>query len=425
MAYQDLNAEKVKTYLLEETDIFDKNACLQVYEIGDGEEDGDGYVNFLYRAWDEKGKSVILKQAKSYCRAFEEGTGPFVRERNLLEARNMKIRHAINPRWIPEIYHIDRQNHLYICEDKKDYKVLRFELMRGMPLPDIAEQLGTFLARNHFYTSEYYLDATLFKQLQTTFMNSQMRLVFEYALFLPDSIVDTEGVRFLNSHPERIAMGQAPWQSEALQVELLKLRQLHMHCAQCLVHGDLHTSNVLVGDDMAIIDMEYAYMGPFSSDMGYLIGSYFYEYLRWFYLEETHGKDFCAAYRQKVLSDIRGIIDTYSEVFCKAWDKDAKPMYREHIGLRDWVMANFMSETVGYIGCQIISRVGGLVPLPDFDTLPKEQDRLDASRLSLNIAYYLILNRAEIGTSGQLTNVFETMAHHYRNVKETVMGAFR
>lgn len=424
MAYQDLNADSVKTYLLENTHLFSKNARLQVYEIGDGEDDGDGYVNFLYRVWDEKGKSVIVKQAKTYYRAFEEGVGPFVRERNLLEAKNMGIRYAINPRWIPKIYHIDRDNHLYVCEDKKDYKVLRFELMRGMPLPHIAKQLGTFLARNHFYTSEYYLDATVFKEMQSTFMNPHMRLVFEYALFLPESAIDTGNERFLDSDPQRVAMGQAPWQNEALRVELLKLRQLHMHCAQCLVHGDLHTSNVLVSEDnrMAVIDMEYAYMGPFSSDMGYLIGSYFYEYLRWFYLEASYGKEFCARYREKVLADIRSIIDTYSDVFCEVWDRDAKSMYRKHTGLRDWVMTNYMSEMVGYIGYQILSRVGGLVPLPDFDTLPDQADRLDASRLALNTAYYLILHREEIGSSKQLTDVFERMAQQYRQVKKVVMG---
>lgn len=424
MAYQDLNANTVTTYLLEKTTLFSKNACLQVYEIGDGEDDGDGYVNFLYRVWDEKGQSVIVKQAKTYYRAFGEGVGPFVQERNLLEAQNMGIRYAINPQWIPKIYHIDRENHLYVCEDKKDYKVMRFELMRGMPLPNISKQLGTFLARNHFYTSEYYLDATVFKGLQSTFMNPQMRLIFEYALFLPESAIDTGEDRLFDCHPQRIAMGEAPWQDEALRVELLKLRQLHMHCAQCLVHGDLHTSNVLVSEDnrMAVIDMEYAYMGPFSSDMGYLIGSYFYEYLRWFYMEEQYGEDFCTRYREKVLADIRGIIDTYSDVFSEAWDRDAKSMYRKYTGLRDWVMTNYMSEMVGYIGCQIISRVGGLVPLPDFDTLPDSDDQLDASRLSLNIAYYLILHREEIKTSKQLTDVFETMAKQYRRVKKVVMG---
>ena len=64
--FKDINKETVKDYLKECTDYFASDARLSVYEIGESEEDGDGFINFLYRVWDENGKSVIVKQAKTY-----------------------------------------------------------------------------------------------------------------------------------------------------------------------------------------------------------------------------------------------------------------------------------------------------------------------------------------------------------------------
>lgn len=73
MDYQNLTAESVISYLKEKTKLFPDDAVLKSYEIGiDGSTaDGDGFINFVFRVWDEvTNRSVIVKQARNYARTF-------------------------------------------------------------------------------------------------------------------------------------------------------------------------------------------------------------------------------------------------------------------------------------------------------------------------------------------------------------------
>jgi len=106
MSYKDLTPSSVIEYIKTFTDVFPAGAQLEVYEVGGGEDDGDGFVNHIYRVWDETGKSVILKQAKPYLKLFGEGV-PLTAKRNQLESEIIKLRSAITPEYLPEMYHLD------------------------------------------------------------------------------------------------------------------------------------------------------------------------------------------------------------------------------------------------------------------------------------------------------------------------------
>lgn len=394
MAYENLTPETVKKYVLEKTNLFPPNAVLSVYEFGDGEDDGDGFVNFVYRVSDTTGKSVILKQAKEFLRVISLTGGPIHQERNFTEASIMRIKHAITPEYIPEIYHVDRENHLYICEDCSAYKIVRFEMMRGRLYENFPKQIGDFIARTGFYTSEIYMDALEHRDLQEAFVNSKMRQVFEIGLFLNDmSAFPNHEPRVNNKEadPERIAMGEAAWQGEDVQTELLKMRHLHMKKAECLVHGDLHTSNILVSNcGMKIIDQEYTYMGLASCDTGYLTGSLLYEYIRWFYVGDDDEQR--AAMRRGALNAIRGLLESYRDTYAACWDKDAKPIYRPHTQYRDELFKQFMREVCGSTGAQVFSRIGNLVPTPDFDDITDRHTANTCCRIALLAARQLILS---------------------------------
>ena len=73
MDYQNLTAESVISYLKEKTKLFPDDAVLKSYEIGiDGNlADGDGFINFVFRVWDEvTNRSEIVKQARNCARTF-------------------------------------------------------------------------------------------------------------------------------------------------------------------------------------------------------------------------------------------------------------------------------------------------------------------------------------------------------------------
>ncbi|MGI6108596.1 MAG: phosphotransferase [Eubacteriaceae bacterium] len=394
MSYLEITRENVTDYVKSRIDYFAPDAQLSVYEFGENEEeDGDGFVNFVYRVWDQNGKSLIVKQAKQFLKKINPGTNPMKQDRNLTEACIMEIKGAIVPQYIPEIYDVDKKNHVYICEDCSNLRILRFEMMRGMQFPNFPEQIGEFLAKTNFYTSEIYMDAVEHRKLQAAFLNPSMRLIFEIGLFLrEESAFNEKRPVPPDIDPARIEINEIPWQDENFRTQMLRLRQLHMKKAECLVHGDLHTSNILISqDEMKIIDQEYTYMGLASCDTGYLMGSLLYEYIRWFYMPD-HTEEYCARMRQSVLSYMRGMIESYIRIYAECWDRDAKPMYRPHVQYRDQLMKDFMHEVCGASGAQVISRVGSFVPLPDFDTIASEQDRTDACRIAMWTAKYLIIN---------------------------------
>lgn len=416
MTYRDLTPETVIEYVKLNTKIFPENTVLEVYEIGGGEDDGDGFVNHVYRVWDPSGKSVILKQAKPYFKIFGTGTRLTV-DRNQRESEIIKLRTAITPEYLPEMYHVDPENNLFIYEDCGRLKIMRFELTRGKSFPKFAKQMGEFLGKSNFYTSEIYLDQKAHKALEVKFMNPEMRVIMETILFLRESFVEGD-LRTMNAEVDlnHLAMADLLWEKRELRVELLKLRGIFMRKSECLVHGDLHTSNIMLDEnEMKIIDMEYPFMGPSSADTGYLAGNFIYEYIAWYH--HTEGtKTSRKAYRKEILGYLRDLIKEYYRTYSECWDKDAKPLYKEYTEYRDYLLRNYIKEVCGFTGCQIIGRVGAMAPLPDFDVIEDISSRNCARRLALLIADALVMKREEVESVEDIISIVESVAKGYFKV---------
>ena len=252
------------------------------------------------------------------------------------------------------------------------------------------------MAKNNFYTSELYLEPELHQKLEATFNNATMRNLFENILFL--HIITTPEEK----DPVRLEMANVIWQDHAFRTEMLKLRHIYMAKSECLIHSDLHTSNIMVdADHMKTIDMEYAFMGPCSADSGYLIGNFLYQYLRWFYCPATADST-PEEMRAYALDCIRDFSNTYFDVFKACWAKDVRKIYQGFDDYRDYLLDRYFHETVGFIGCQIMSRIGRDIATPDIDTIPDKNDQYEACRILLLIAQYLVLHREEITDTDDL-----------------------
>lgn len=416
MAYKNLTPDTVIEYLRKQTRLFSEQDQLEVYEIGGGEDDGDGFVNHLYRIWNEKGQSVILKQAKPYLKIFGEGA-PLTTQRNQTEAEIIKLRRAITPQYLPEMYHVDRENNLFVYEDCSRLKIMRFELTKGKSFPLFPRQMGEFLAKSNFYTSEIYLDQIAHKALEVKFMNPEMRTIMESILFLRNAFMKDADLPLMpDPHPSHAIMSDLFWDKREIRVELLKLRGIFMRKSECLVHGDLHTSNIMIDEtEMKIIDMEYPFMGPASADAGYLIGNLIYGYIAWYYHSEKtdEGRN---DYRQEILSYIREMMKVYRRVFTECWQTDAKATYRDYPEYRDYLLKVHLKEACGFAGCQIVSRVSSFVSLPDFDVLTDVSKRNDARRLALLIADSLIMKRDDVKEINDFINLIEDVTKRYLKV---------
>ncbi|MDR1019617.1 MAG: phosphotransferase, partial [Synergistaceae bacterium] len=370
MSYRDLDATKVIEYIRERGLFFDRGEELGVREIGRNETDGDGYVNHLYRVWGASGRSVIVKQAKPYLKLFGEGVFPLTVTRSASEADIVKIRSAIVPQYVPKLLHVDNENNLCISEDCGRLGIMRFGLSRGRRYPLFAKMMGEFIAKCNFYTSELYLDQGVHKELGCHFTSPQMSSIMETVLFLRKSLI--EGMDFETEVPDPVhrQIADSFWDMREAAAELLKLRDIYMKKQECLVHGDLHTSNTMIGDtEMKIIDMEYTHMGPFSSDSGYLLGNLVYTYDTWFYHEEwTDGER--ARYREEILGYISGTMKEYAKAFIGCWERDVKDIFRPYPEYLGGLLSDYVREVCGFMGSQVCSRVGGYAETFDFDVLP-------------------------------------------------------
>lgn len=416
----DLNKQNVIEYVKTHTDFFAPDAVLKSYEFGEGEDDGDGFINFIYRVWEENGASVIVKQAKDRYKRFGDNLNtPFVQERNATEAALMRLKHAIVPEYIPEVYYVDQENHIFICEDAGfDCKILRYETMKGNTYENVGARIGEFVAKCNFYTSEIYLEPDQHQELEAAFINPQQRKIFQSVLFLHDesAITVKEGAEETPKDPVRVAMGEIPWTSREFRTEMLKLRHIHMKKPECLVHGDLHTSNVLLNDHrMKIIDAEYSYMGPLSGDSGYLLGSMLYEYLRWFYLP-AYGEEKSASMRCYALKMMFDYLTSYLTNYKACWDQDARFTYKGYHEYRDYVCDTWFHEVMGFTGCQIIGRVGAMVPLDDLETIPDQENQYEACRIAILIGQYLIMHREEMNTPEDFIKIVIELTDRYQKL---------
>jgi 5-methylthioribose kinase len=416
MLYRDLDTEKVKKYVLECGGLFEDGADLGIRELGRNETDGDGYVNHIYRVWDDRGNSVIIKQAKPYLKIFGEGALPLSVDRNGAEVDIMKIRSAVVPQYVAKLFHVDRENNLFICEDCGRLGIMRFGLSRGRRYPMFPGMMGEYLAKCNFYTSEIYLDQAIYRDLGHKFMNHEMNRIMETILFSRKSILDDieSGHSRIASDQLHVEISDLFWDKREVRVELLKLRDIYMKKQECLVHGDLHTSNTMIdGEEMKVIDMEYTHIGPFSSDAGYLLGNLVYTYDTWFYHEEWT-EDERASYRQEVLGYIRDTLNEYIRVFTECWENDARDIFRPCPEYLEGLFSNYIKEVCGFMGSQIGSRVGGYAETFDFDVIPDPEGRNSARAMAMATAYNLIMRRGEMSSADDIINLVAQTAAQFR-----------
>ena len=391
-----LNTENIAEYLCRHTNLLNHHDRVDIKELygGNSTLDEEGYVNFIYRV-SQNGKSYIVKQARPYLRS--QGIAEVLpAERNYLEYLTLILRSSINKQFIPDVYHVDTINNVFVMEDlySIDMQLMRFQLSKGKRFPKFAEQISSFMACNHFYTSELFLEKEVFRDLQLKFANVNMRAIMEDVVLLRHPLDKEDS--FLGHTASCI------WDDADLRLELVKIRDLFIRKSECLIHGDLHTSNIFINEQqLRIIDMEYSFVAPFSYDLGYLLANFVSQYAAFtfnshFTNEKRH------VFQQYLLDTIRNVINGYFACFKNCFDKGAKKIYLETKGYLDsYLFPTILYEALGFMAAANMMRIINLSPFPDFDVLVDKKERLMAQGLSLSIDEYLLRNRSSI-TSPEL-----------------------
>ena len=408
-AHYLLDTETVKTYLVEQLKLFPADEPL------DAEEIGDGNINYVFRVRSRaNGKSIIVKQADRLLRSSGR---PLDITRSKREAEALRIYAGLTPQFIPRIYTYDDTMSAICMEDISYCGNLRKELMAGHPLPaSFAENAASFLADAVFATSDLFLPPEEKKERVKAFINPELCAISETLVFSEPYCNGKSRNRITPGNEAFIQ--KTLYNDEALKAEVSSLRETFMNKAEALIHGDLHTGSIFIGNNtgvtinsnkttepcMKIIDPEFAFYGPIGYDLGNIIA---HLYCAWMYAAFTREKRSAA---DDFIERIAAAIEALPQLFtAKALERCktvplSDPLYNERYIRRR--LAEIITDAYGFAGTEIIRRTVGDTKTAEFDAMGQDPRRITMERIIIKTACALIKRRRQANIGAHTTAYF-------------------
>ena len=379
--------DKTITQYLKEINIFPKDHNLT------GKEVGDGNLNLVFRVKDlDNDKTVIVKQALPYLRIAGDGWKLTV-DRNRIEYETLKLQNKVCPGSVPEIYYHSNDYCLTVMEDLGNMEILRKGLMEMKRFPKFPEQIGKFMARNLFLTSDMGMSPMEKKKIVGKFISPELCDITE-RLVLNDPYMDAES-NSINEYIKDYVKSNV-WNNKKIWLETAKLKDIFMTKAEALLHGDLHTSSIFINDEKCIVfDCEFAFYGPYGYDIGLLFANFILNYASWEGIDSKSKKD-VESYRKYLLESIKNIWNEFINEFNYLWENNSKDIITKVPGYKEYYIKNLLHETAGFCSCEIMRRVIGMAHVPDLDEIKDLKKRADAQLLSLKLGQEILLHRNEI-----------------------------
>lgn len=395
--YKEMTNETVIDYV-KEVGIFPKDSNLKSAEIGDGN------LNYVFRIVNEDtNESVIVKQALPYLRVAGSGW-KLTLDRNRLEADAMKLQDLVSPGFVPKVYHHSDTYALTIMEDLGNMQVLRKGFMTMQVYPNFAKQIGEFLAKNLFLTSDFGMGPTKKKEYISKFISPELCDITE-KLVLTNPYYDAEDNN-INEHIKEFVKNEI-WDSKELRIETAKLKTIFMTKAESLLHGDLHTGSIFIDNDkIKIFDTEFAFYGPYSYDIGLLFANILLNYASWEGIENV-SKDKIAEYRKYLLDLIVDIWQCFVKELNTLWENNSKEVITTVSGYKEFYIEELLKETLGFCSCEVMRRIIGMAHVPDLDQLEDLRNKAKAQILGLKIAKKLIIERNTVNDIDGMINLIK------------------
>lgn len=364
---------------------------------------GDGNLNLVFIVQGATG-SVCVKQALPYLRA--AGTSwPMTLERAYFEAAYYS---AVAPHvggLIPQLYRYDPQLYCIVMECLAPHIILRRGLMAGRAYPRMARDIGAYVARAAFFTSdlgrpfEHKLDGTALFARNKALVRITVDLVFCEPYFASTR----------NRHTPQLDETVADLRADArLKVAAARFGQKFLNQSQALIHGDLHSGSVMVTErDTRVIDPEFAFYGPIGFDLGAFLGNLL---LSW-YSQPGHAtpEDDRIAYQQWILEQAVTFWETFRSRFLGLWSEGAAgdvlppsmfALPGDAIALesaRTAFIDELFADMLGFAACKMIRRIVGFAHVADFEGIRDPAVRAPCEADALAMARALLTHPAQFG----------------------------
>lgn len=360
---------------------------------------GDGNLNLVFIVSGPAG-SLIVKQALPYVRLVGD-SWPLPLKRSFFEYNALMRHEARDPGRVPEILHFDEGQAIIIMEYLTPHIILRRALIAGQKLPNIARDLGLFMARTLFRGSDLSMKAAARKADLALFAGNAELCDITETLVFSDPYFSAK----LNRHtsPQLDALVAELRADRDLKIEAQRLKHLFVGKAETLVHGDLHSGSVMVTEtETRVIDPEFAFYGPMALDVGMLLANYWMSFFSQSGHAQNGSRDSMRAYLLNVIVETWSV---FTAEFSHLWRTERtgilyeKSLFEDqgdHLGSEQALQSVIQSiyvDMLGFAGIEIHRRILGLAHNADFETIEDVDLRAACEAKALKFGRHLAVNR--------------------------------
>ena len=399
-AYAILSPEEAAEYVRQALPDFVGNGPLTCKRLAGDSRSVDGHVNEITRVATSDGRSLILKQLMPHVQLASHGEFyELPLTRMAVEVHALRFWERLCPGTTPQIYHWDDAQKLLVMEDLGRLCLLSESILERRRFPEVGKQLGEFLGKTSFYTSEFFLSLEEKQQMQNTFADGQTKpfwnhLFFQSAMLTPPLEAVNPLVR--GELAELCALSP-------VRREVERLQERYAWQRQCLIHSDLHTSNVFADErGIKVFDAEYATYGPVAFDLGRLLSSLILSYAALYVKDEVPEAE-KKEYQEYLLDLIEEIYQEFDDSFQTAWEGhfgESNPFQSPY---NRFYRQERLADTLGFIACASVGRLCDAGLPFDFKELTDPQVRAAGQRLVLRLAEELLLCGKKMTEINELT----------------------
>lgn len=310
----------------------------------------DGNINMVFRVVGEE-SSLIVKQALPYLRVAGK-SWPLTRHRIETENSAFLIHNSLLPKVMPAIFHFDQEMCAIVMEDLHDYQPWRDALIRGKDCMHVAQVVADYCSAILVRTSDLVLDDSEQQELRKKFYYTELCLVTE-ELFFTAPYLENKTNRFDPGLSELVTDLQS---DEALRGAASEMRTIFKTKDQALIHGDLHSGSVMVSEDQVrVIDLEFAFYGPFGFDLGVLFANLALARISH---KALGGNEYCL------------MIDMYAKELWKAFNSKLQVLSMQYSFDAGQFLNDMEHDMYRFAGMEMIRRIVGLAHAKEIDSLP-------------------------------------------------------
>ncbi|MFO7250882.1 MAG: S-methyl-5-thioribose kinase [Actinomycetes bacterium] len=355
----------------------------------------DGNLNRIFlvrRAADPDAPGLAVKQALPYVRVHGE-SWPFTPFRAAAEARAYRYLSRITPEFVPAFHDYDPDTFTLVLEDVGHLRVLRGATIDGAPPGDVGRRIGAFVARLSFATSDFGMPSVERKRLIAEAVNPELCELTE-AMILGEPYLEHE---HNHNHPAIDPLAERLRADRELRREIGGLRHTFMTKAEALLHGDLHTGSIMVAGPepdarIAVIDPEFAFVGPIGFDLGLFWANALIAAVR---ADVLGDRDRAAEHAAQVAASW----EAFTGEFRRLWPSRVDTVFDD--GFLEVFLAGVWRDGLGFAGGEAMRRVIGYAHVADIDGLPDPEQGRAAERVAL-LARELIVRRGGLGAPDEV-----------------------